>query len=117
MKRIAEGGGQAGGFARGGGQAGGSGGGDGQTVAAAGGRGGSFGSNITGLANLRMAVEVGDWEKNYFVLAGGQSGNPLSPHYDDQLKRWLRGQAIKIAWGEAAIAGGARATLALKPAR
>ena len=35
--------------------------------------------NPTGIANLRMVLDVGEWENNTFVLAGGQSGNPFSP--------------------------------------
>ena len=78
-------------------------GGDHETVAQAGRSVSRFGSKVTGLANLRMAVEVGNWENNYFVLAGGQSGNPFSPHYDDQLQRWLKEDAISIAWSEEEI--------------
>jgi penicillin amidase len=90
-------------------------GGDHQTVAQAGRKVGYFGSNVTGLANLRMAVEVGDWDRNYFILAGGQSGNPLSPHYDNQLKLWLEGKAIEIAWTDAAIEKRVTETLVLTP--
>jgi penicillin amidase len=60
-------------------------------------------------------VEVGDWDRNYFIIAGGQSGNPLSPHYDDQLKLWLEGKTIRIAWSEEAIAGRTKETLVLLP--
>jgi penicillin amidase len=91
-------------------------GGDHQTVAQAGRKVGFYGSNVTGLANLRMAVEVGDWDRNYFILAGGQSGNPLSPHYDDQLKLWLEGKTIEIAWSELAVERRVKETLVLKPA-
>ncbi len=30
------------------------------------------------------------------VLAGGQSGHPLSPHYSDQLEAWLEGKYYRI---------------------
>ena len=71
--------------------------------------------NPTGIANLRMVLDVGNWENNRFVLAGGQSGNPFSRHYDDQLPLWQRGEGITLAWGEAAIMEAAVATLRLKP--
>ena len=32
------------------------------------------------------------WERVRFVLCGGQSGNPLSNHYDDQLPLWREGE-------------------------
>ena len=36
------------------------------------------------VATLRLVVDVGAWSASRFVVAGGQSGNPLSPHYADQ---------------------------------
>ena len=59
------------------------------------------------IASLRMVIDVGDWERCRWVLPGGQSGNPFSPHYDDQLALWLEGDALPIQWSEAAVAGGA----------
>lgn len=55
------------------------------------------------IANHRMVVDLGDVERSRFVLAGGQSGNPLSPHYDDLLQLWLRGEGVTIAWSPAAV--------------
>jgi penicillin amidase len=72
--------------------------------------------NSGALANLRMVLDVGNWEDNCFVLAGGQSGNPLSPHYTDLLALWKRGDGIAIAWSEARIAQITTSTLQLEPA-
>ena len=33
-----------------------------------------------------------------FSLPGGQSGNPLSPHYADLLPFWLEGRGVPIPW-------------------
>ena len=33
-----------------------------------------------------------------FVLPGGQSGNPLSPHYDDLFELYRRGEGVPIAF-------------------
>jgi penicillin amidase len=52
------------------------------------------------VASMRMVVDVGEWEDNRFVLPGGQSGNPLSPHYDDQLDLYRFGGAVSIAWSD-----------------
>jgi penicillin amidase len=71
--------------------------------------------NPTGIANLRMVLDVGEWENNTFVLAGGQSGNPFSPHYDDQLRLWRKGEGIRLAWGEDAIKEATVAKLELTP--
>jgi len=71
--------------------------------------------NSGAIANLRMVLDVGNWEENSFVLAGGQSGNPLSPHYTDLLALWKRGQGITIAWSETRIAQITQSTLQLEP--
>lgn len=57
-------------------------------------------SNALSIASLRMAIEVGEWDRNHFVLPGGQSGNPFSPHYSDQLDLYRAGGSISIAWSE-----------------
>jgi penicillin amidase len=56
------------------------------------------------VASLRMVIDVGRWELSRFVLPGGQSGNPFSPHYSDQLTLWRRGDAFPIAWSPPADA-------------
>ena len=45
-----------------------------------------------------MALDVGDWRNSRWVLPAGQSGNPLSPHYGDQLPLWLNGDGVPIAF-------------------
>jgi penicillin amidase len=72
--------------------------------------------NPTGIANLRMVLDVGNWDHNQFVLTGGQSGNPFSRHYDDQLLLWTRGEGITMPWTESAIAEKTQSTLHLHPA-
>jgi penicillin amidase len=66
--------------------------------------------------SLRMAVEIGAWEDARFSLPGGQSGNPLSPHYDDQLAPWIAGSGVPIAWSTKAVERATRHTLHLVPA-
>jgi penicillin amidase len=68
------------------------------------------------LASLRMVINVGNWEGSRFSLPGGQSGNPLSRHYDDLLYHWLRGNGVPIAWSSEDVARAARQTLRLTPA-
>ena len=48
--------------------------------------------------SMRMVLDVGDWDRSLFSLPGGQSGNPLSPHYDDLLPAWLEGTGVPIPW-------------------
>lgn len=72
-------------------------------------------SSPLAMPTLRMAVEVGDWDHTRFVLAGGQSGNPLSPHYDDLFEVWRRGGGVPIAWSRRAVASATVTTLRLSP--
>jgi penicillin amidase len=84
-------------------------GGDGNTVSQAG------GASPMVVASLRAAIPVGDWEDARFALPGGQSGNPFSPHYDDMLPFWQRGEGVPIAWSIEAQAAATVARLNLSP--
>ena len=66
-------------------------------------------------AHLRSVIEVGDWSSARFVLLGGQSGNPFSPHYDDMIPLWQRGEGVPIHWDEADVAGATRHEVVLVP--
>jgi penicillin G amidase len=66
------------------------------------------------IANLRMMVEVGNWQNNYFCLAGGQSGNPFSDHYSDLFNLWVHGKGIAIKWDQRSIEGNKRHELVLE---
>ena len=67
------------------------------------------------IPSLRFIVDVGEWDNSRFVLPGGQSGNPLSRHYDDQLPCWLRGEGFPIAWSDEAVDAAAADTLRVSP--
>jgi penicillin amidase len=71
--------------------------------------------NAIGMPNLRAVMDVGNWEESRYVLAGGQSGNPLSPHYDDMVDLWLRGESVTMAWSPDSVRERACATLTLVP--
>lgn len=55
---------------------------------------------LKSLPNLRASIDVGEWANSRFVLAGGQSGNPFSPHYADMLPIWQKGEGVPIAFTE-----------------
>ena len=74
------------------------------------------GDPVFAVASLRMVVDVGRWDLSRFVLPGGQSDNPFSPHYADQIEMWRRGDAFPIAWSHAEVRRAARSTLRLHPA-
>lgn len=68
------------------------------------------------MANLRTVFDLADLGNSRFVLCGGQSGNPCSPHYQDQLPLWQRGETISIPWTQTQVIRATRHTLVLLPA-
>jgi penicillin amidase len=57
---------------------------------------------------VRFLLDFKDPDKALFGLAGGESGNPLSPHYADWLNDWRDGLYRPLV-------GGAREQLVLQP--
>ena len=72
-------------------------------------------ANPSAIANHRTVIDLGDPELSRFVLAGGQSGNPLSPHYADLFELWRRGEGVRIAWSRAAVNAATVDRLVLRP--
>ncbi len=67
------------------------------------------------VATLRMAVDLAYPERARFVLPGGESGNPCSPHYDDLLALWRTGGGVEIPWTPEQVAARSVRALALEP--
>lgn len=65
---------------------------------------------------LRAIFDVGNWDACRFAIVGGQSGNPCSPHYDDQIGVWRSGAGVEVAWTPACIRERTITTLVLQPA-
>ena len=74
-------------------------------------------ANPVAIASARMVLDVGNWDESRFALPGGQSGNPLSPHYDDMLLLWSSGEGVPIAWSTEAVKRTTRTLLRLLPDR
>lgn len=71
--------------------------------------------NPAAIPNHRTVIDLGDVERSRYVLAGGQSGNPLSPHYADLFALWRRGEGVPIPWSAAAVAAATVDRLVLSP--
>jgi penicillin amidase len=74
---------------------------------------------IVGLSVYRQVVDFsqsagGELEASY-VVPGGVSGVPGSPHFADQLERWRTHQRIPMPHREAAVRAATVETLALRP--
>ena len=59
-----------------------------------------------------MVFDLADLDQSLFMIATGQSGNLMSPHYGDLAQRWADGVAVKLVGGATA----AGSTLRLTPA-
>jgi penicillin amidase len=57
---------------------------------------------VTALSVYRQVVDLGDPASASFVIPGGASGDPASPHYADQLARWAAHQRIPVPGAGAA---------------
>lgn len=90
-------------------------GGDCNTISQAGARPATPTAFTHNMANLRAVFDLADPARSRFVLCGGQSGNPCSPHYADQLPLWLAGEALTPPWHQADVIRAAKATLRLLP--
>ncbi len=47
-------------------------------------------------SSMRYVADLSPGETGYIILPGGNSGNPFSRHYYDQLERWIAGPQRKI---------------------
>ncbi len=64
---------------------------------------------------LRTVFDTADWSRCRFALLGGQSGNPWSRHFRDQLQTWEDGEGVPMPWTPAEVLRAAVATLRLNP--
>ena len=66
-------------------------------------------------ASLRAIYDLSDLEKSLFIHSGGQSGNPLSPHYAAFSEAWANGEYIPMRTKRVAIEAGGVRRLVLRP--
>ncbi len=67
---------------------------------------------VSSAAPWRQVVDLGNLARNSFdIVTPGQSGHPLSPHYDDQSKLWLKGDYRAQLFTEEQLQGARRLEL------
>jgi penicillin amidase len=66
-------------------------------------------------AGLRAIYDLSDLSHSRFMIEIGQSGNPASPHYDDYMRAWARGDSFEIPSNAHVYADGALGTWILTP--
>jgi penicillin amidase len=67
------------------------------------------------VASYRQIYEVGTWDRAQTVTNVGQSGHPLSRHYDDQIVLWREGVYHAMPWSEEGVRKVTEYRLRLKP--
>jgi penicillin amidase len=73
-------------------------------------------ANLHG-AGYRAIYDLAPHGNSVFMISTGQSGNPLSHHYDDLLPLWARGDYIPMLTERTAIEARTPETLTLRPAK
>ena len=78
------------------------------------GRGSNPYENVHGAA-YRGVYDFADPDSSIFVLSTGQSGHPLSRHYDDLGLLWRRGEYVPMSLDPALARAGAAGISHLQP--
>ena len=68
-------------------------------------------------AVYRAVLDLSRLDSSKFMQPTGQSGNLLSPHYDDLIERWRDGRFVEIPASRAGALDGAVGVLNLVPAK
>ena len=66
-------------------------------------------------AGYRAIYDFGQPERSVFVIGTGQSGNPLSSHYEDYAEPWSAGRYLPMLTERARVEEDALGTLVLTP--
>lgn len=80
------------------------------------GGGGLFAApNVGGSVSMRFIADASDWDKTRHGIALGASGDPRSPHWQDQLDDWRAVTPRVFPFTAASVARSAQLTLTLMP--
>lgn len=64
---------------------------------------------------MRMVVDFSQKNPLWLSISGGQSGNPVSPHYDDGIPGWVRAENRSMPMDEPELSAQYRHVLQLSP--
>lgn len=68
-----------------------------------------------GGASYLQVIDVGAWDNSLMLNLPGQSNDPRSPHYQDQVANWSTGQLQPMLYSRAAVDAHSVARLTLTP--
>ncbi|MGB7924305.1 MAG: penicillin acylase family protein [Pyrinomonadaceae bacterium] len=72
--------------------------------------------NVGRHVSMRLIADTKDWDKTQQGIAPGQSGDPSSPHWKDQLDDWRAVTPRAFPFTSAAVESAAKETFILAPA-
>ena len=70
---------------------------------------------VASVPSMRMIVDFSDFGNNLSIHTTGQSGHPMSPHYNDMVDEWRNIDYRPMLFDRQAILDDAAATLILQP--
>ncbi len=65
--------------------------------------------------SMRFVADLSDWDNTRQCLQLGQSGDPASPHWKDQLAEWLAGNPRPFPFAEKSVERSAKEILTMVP--
>ncbi|HEY2575578.1 MAG TPA: penicillin acylase family protein [Streptosporangiaceae bacterium] len=71
--------------------------------------------DVISLSVYRQVVDLAEPAAASFVIPGGASGDPASPHFADQLAQWAQHRRVPMLFGWPAVEAAAKATTVLRP--
>ena len=71
--------------------------------------------NVNAGPSTRRVIDFSDIENSMSILPTGQSGNPLSEHYEDQAEMYINGEFRKMLMNEKEIKKSSKSALKFKP--
>jgi penicillin amidase len=74
------------------------------------------GFDVVVIPSWRAVYDLADLDRSVGVLPAGVSGNPASPHWNDQAPLWLAGRTHPLPFSPSAVEAAATGTLELRPA-
>lgn len=77
--------------------------------------GGGATPNVGATVSMRFIATPGNWDATRHVIPTGQSGDPKSPHWKDQLDAWYSGKTPIFPFSKSAIEAATRKTVILEP--
>jgi penicillin amidase len=71
--------------------------------------------NVGASVSMRLIAAPGNWDLTRHGITTGQSGDPKSPHWKDQLENWSSGNTPVFPFSKAAVERAAKETMVLMP--